>query len=180
MQSLRGVTCIGEWCAGTSTPTLSLVALQQQEELPAQTRWSGVWLQLDKRAMDEQTVVAEQSGEIVVDSEKSVVSSVVEASDAPAVVNDAPTDVPAAPAEHPQPEAAIEKIASETGVVEDESRAPGTEKTIGAAEADSTLPADTVEVASGTEVITTQPQPTFKEQLDGLIQFAFTAIFILL
>eukprot|EP00945_MAST-04E_sp_MAST-4E-sp1_P005832 g5832.t1 len=98
--------------------------------------------------LDEQTVVAEQNGEIVVDSEKSVVSSVVEASDAPAVVNDAPTDVPAAPAEHPQPEAAIEKIASETGVVEDESRAPGTEKTIGAAEADSTLPADTVEVAA--------------------------------
>ena len=42
------------------------------------------------------------------------------------------------------------------------------------------LIADTVEVASGTEVINTQPQPTFKEQLDGLIQFAFTAIFILL
>ena len=42
------------------------------------------------------------------------------------------------------------------------------------------LIADTVEVASGTEVITTQPQPTLKEQLDGLIQFAFTAIFILL
>ena len=42
------------------------------------------------------------------------------------------------------------------------------------------LIADTVQVASETEVITTQPQPTFKEQLDGLIQFAFTAIFILL
>ena len=40
--------------------------------------------------------------------------------------------------------------------------------------------ADTVEVAPGAEVITEQPQPTFKEQLDGLIQFAFTAIFILL
>ena len=40
--------------------------------------------------------------------------------------------------------------------------------------------ADTVEIASGTEVMSDQPQPTFKEQLDGLIQFAFTAIFILL
>jgi len=40
--------------------------------------------------------------------------------------------------------------------------------------------ANTVEVASGTEVISEQPQPTFKEQLDGLIQFAFTAFFILL
>ena len=47
-------------------------------------------------------------------------------------------------------------------------------------QATTSLIADTVEVASGTEVITTQPQPTFKEQLDGLIQFAFTAIFILL
>ena len=45
-------------------------------------------------------------------------------------------------------------------------------------QATTSLIADTVEVASGTEVITTQP--TFKEQLDGLIQFAFTAIFILL
>ena len=40
--------------------------------------------------------------------------------------------------------------------------------------------ANTVEVASGAEVISEQPQPTFKEQLDGLIQFAFTAFFILL
>ena len=47
-------------------------------------------------------------------------------------------------------------------------------------QATTSLIADTVEVASGTEVITTQPQPTFKEQLDGLMQFAFTAIFILL
>jgi hypothetical protein len=47
-------------------------------------------------------------------------------------------------------------------------------------QATTSLIADTVAVASGTEVITTQPQPTLKEQLDGLIQFAFTAIFILL
>ena len=40
--------------------------------------------------------------------------------------------------------------------------------------------ADNVEVASGVEVMSDQPQPTFKEKLDGLIQFAFTAIFILL
>tara|TARA_B100001113_G_scaffold161288_1_gene131906 strand:+ start:59 stop:280 length:222 start_codon:yes stop_codon:yes gene_type:complete len=40
--------------------------------------------------------------------------------------------------------------------------------------------AETVEAASGAETTVTQPQPTFKEQLDGLIQFAFTAIFILL
>ena len=40
--------------------------------------------------------------------------------------------------------------------------------------------ADTVEVTSGIEVTSDQPQPTFKEKLDGLIQFAFTAIFILL
>ena len=39
---------------------------------------------------------------------------------------------------------------------------------------------ETVEVAQGTEVINPEAQPTFKEQLDGLIQFAFTAIFILL
>ena len=47
-------------------------------------------------------------------------------------------------------------------------------------QATTSLSADTVEVASGTEVMSDQPQPTFKEQLDGLIQFAFTAIFILL
>ena len=35
--------------------------------------------------------------------------------------------------------------------------------------------AETVEVAQGTEVINPEAQPTFKEQLDGLIQFAFTA-----
>ena len=40
--------------------------------------------------------------------------------------------------------------------------------------------AETVEVASGVDAATTQSQPTFKEQLDGLIQFAFTALFILL
>ena len=40
--------------------------------------------------------------------------------------------------------------------------------------------AETIEVASGAEAIVSQTQPTFKEQLDGLIQFAFTAIFILL
>lgn len=40
--------------------------------------------------------------------------------------------------------------------------------------------AETVEAAVGIETTDTQPQPTFKEQLDGLIQFAFTAIFILL
>jgi len=40
--------------------------------------------------------------------------------------------------------------------------------------------AETVEVASGVDATTTQSQPTFKEQLDGLIQFAFTALFILL
>ena len=40
--------------------------------------------------------------------------------------------------------------------------------------------ADTVEIASDTEVMSDQHQPTFKDQLDGLIQFAFTAIFILL
>jgi hypothetical protein len=40
--------------------------------------------------------------------------------------------------------------------------------------------AETIEVASGAEAKVSQPQPTFKEQLDGLIQFAFTAIFILL
>jgi hypothetical protein len=40
--------------------------------------------------------------------------------------------------------------------------------------------ANTVEVASGAEVISEQPQLTFKEQLDELIQFAFTAFFILL
>ena len=40
--------------------------------------------------------------------------------------------------------------------------------------------AETVEVAQAKEVINPEAQPTFKEQLDGLIQFAFTAIFILL
>ena len=40
--------------------------------------------------------------------------------------------------------------------------------------------AETIEVASGAEATVSQTQPTFKEQLDGLIQFAFTAIFILL
>ena len=40
--------------------------------------------------------------------------------------------------------------------------------------------ADTFEVTSDIEVTSDQPQPTFKEKLDGLIQFAFTAIFILL
>ena len=42
------------------------------------------------------------------------------------------------------------------------------------------LVAETTEVTSvvgGSEI---QEQPTFKEQLDGLIQFAFTALFILL
>ena len=39
--------------------------------------------------------------------------------------------------------------------------------------------AETVEVAQGTEFINPEAQPTFKEQLDGLIQFAFYAIFIL-
>ena len=39
---------------------------------------------------------------------------------------------------------------------------------------------DSVDVASGTEVINPEAQSTFKEQLDGLIQFAFYAIFILL
>ena len=40
--------------------------------------------------------------------------------------------------------------------------------------------AETAEVASGSEATAVQPQQTFKEQLDELIQFAFTAIFILL
>ena len=40
--------------------------------------------------------------------------------------------------------------------------------------------AETIEVTSGAEATVSQTQPTFKEQLDGLIQFAFTAIFILL
>ena len=40
--------------------------------------------------------------------------------------------------------------------------------------------ADNVEVTLGVEVMSDQPEPTFKEKLDGLIQFAFTAIFILL
>ena len=39
---------------------------------------------------------------------------------------------------------------------------------------------DSVDVASSTEVINPEAQSTFKEQLDGLIQFAFYAIFILL
>ena len=39
---------------------------------------------------------------------------------------------------------------------------------------------DSVDVDSGTEVINPEAQSTFKEQLDGLIQFAFYAIFILL
>ena len=39
---------------------------------------------------------------------------------------------------------------------------------------------DSVDVASSTEVINPEAQPSFKEQLDGLIQFAFYAIFILL
>ena len=42
------------------------------------------------------------------------------------------------------------------------------------------LVAETTEVTSvagGSEI---QEQPTFKQQLDGLIQFAFTALFILL
>ena len=39
---------------------------------------------------------------------------------------------------------------------------------------------DSVDVVSGTEVINPEAQSTFKEQLDGLIQFAFYAIFILL
>ena len=39
---------------------------------------------------------------------------------------------------------------------------------------------EAVEVASGSETTVIQPQQTFKEQIDGLIQFAFTAIFILL
>ena len=39
---------------------------------------------------------------------------------------------------------------------------------------------ETIEVVQGTEVIKSVSQPTFKEHLDGLIQFAFYAIFILL
>ena len=39
---------------------------------------------------------------------------------------------------------------------------------------------DSVDVDSGTEAINPEAQSTFKEQLDGLIQFAFYAIFILL
>ena len=39
---------------------------------------------------------------------------------------------------------------------------------------------ETIEVLQGTEVIKSVSQPTFKEHLDGLIQFAFYAIFILL
>ena len=39
---------------------------------------------------------------------------------------------------------------------------------------------EAVEVASASETTAVQPQQTFKEQIDGLIQFAFTAIFILL
>ena len=40
--------------------------------------------------------------------------------------------------------------------------------------------AETIEVTPGAEATVSQTQPTFKEQLDGLIQFAFTAILILL
>ena len=40
--------------------------------------------------------------------------------------------------------------------------------------------ADTYEVASGTEVINDHPKSSFMEQLDEFIQFAFSAIFILL
>ena len=39
---------------------------------------------------------------------------------------------------------------------------------------------EAVEAASASETTAVQPQQTFKEQIDGLIQFAFTAIFILL
>ena len=40
--------------------------------------------------------------------------------------------------------------------------------------------ADTYEVASGTEVMNDHPKSSFMEQLDEFIQFAFSAIFILL
>ena len=39
---------------------------------------------------------------------------------------------------------------------------------------------DTYEVASGTEVMNDHPKSSFMEQLDEFIQFAFSAIFILL
>lgn len=40
--------------------------------------------------------------------------------------------------------------------------------------------ADTYEVASGTEVMNDHAKSSFMEQLDEFIQFAFSAIFILL